>query len=130
MNKEMENIRETDSGNDYFATEILGELKRENERKERENERKEHTIRTLIKVIVGIVVVAIFAIAGVTGGFLWYLNQYDFSSTSATYTDADGVYTLVDSEGNVISADLTPEELEMILNGYSEVGQSDDQTQD
>lgn len=119
MSNEVEYTRETESGNDFFATEILGELKRENERKER-------IIKSLIKVVVGTIVVALVGIAGVTGGFLWYLNKYDFSSTSATYTDADGVYTLVDSEGNVISADLTPEELEMILNGYSEVGQSDD----
>ena len=123
MSSEVEYQRETESGNDYFATEILGELKRENERKER-------VIKSLIKVVVGTIIVALVGVAGVTGGFLWYLNQYDFSSTSSIYTDADGVYTLVDSKGNVISADLTLEELEMILNGYSAVGQSDDQTQD
>lgn len=123
MSNEVEYTKEAESGNDYFATEILGELKRENERKER-------IIKSLIKVVVGTIIVALVGIACVTGGFLWYLNQYDFSSTSATYTDADGVYTLVDSEGNVISADLTPEELEMILNGYDAIGQSDNQTQD
>lgn len=123
MSNEVDCTKETESCNDYFATEILGELKRENERKER-------IIKSLIKVVVGTIIVALAGIACVTGGFLWYLNQYDFSSTSATYTDADGVYTLVDSEGNVISADLTPEELEMILNGYDAVGQSDDQAQD
>lgn len=123
MNEVTEYTKEPESGNDYFATEILGELKRE-------NERKEGIIKSLIKVIVGTIIVALIGIAGVTGGFLWYLNQYDFSSTSATYNDADGVYTLVDSEGNVISADLTPEELEMIMSGYYQVGQSDDETQD
>lgn len=123
MSNEVEYTRETESGTDYFATEILRELKLENERKER-------IIKSLIKVVVGTVAVALVGIAAVTGGFLLYLNQYDFSSTSATYNDADGVYTLVDSEGNVISADLTPEELEMIMNGYGEIDQSDDQTQD
>lgn len=123
MSSEVDYQRETESGNDYFATEILSELMRENERKER-------IIKSLIKVVVGTIIVALVGVAGVTGGFLWYLNQYDFSSTSSIYTDADGVYTLVDSNGNVISADLTLEELEMILNGYSAIGQSDDQTQD
>lgn len=130
MTNEVEYTKDTESGNDYFATEILRELKRENERKERENERKERIIKSLIKVIIGIIIIAITAIAGITGGFIWYLNQYDFSGTSSVYNEADGVYALIDSEGNVISADLTQEELEMIYNGNSKSSQSYDQTQD
>lgn len=44
------------------------------------------------------------------GGFLVYLGQYDYVSTT-TY-EATGVYTLIDTYGNVISEDITPEMLE------------------
>lgn len=118
---ETENVNER--SNDYFATEILGELKEENLRKSR-------TIRSLIKGIIATVAIAVVAIGGTIAGFLWYLNQYDFSGTSSTYNDADGVYALIDSEGNVISADLTKEELEMIMNGNSAGSESNYQTQD
>lgn len=52
-------------------------------------------------------------------GFIWYLNQYDFTST----IEQNGVYTLVDSEGNIISSDITPEQIEKIMeiiNGKSQ----------
>ena len=45
------------------------------------------------------------------GGFIWYLNQYDFEST----IEQNGVYTLIDSQGNVISSDITPEQVESIM---------------
>lgn len=45
------------------------------------------------------------------GGFIWYLNQYDFESS----IEQNGVYTLIDSQGNVISSDITPEQIEKIL---------------
>lgn len=44
-------------------------------------------------------------------GFIWYLYQYDFAST----IEQTGIYTLVDSEGNVISSDITPEQIEKIM---------------
>lgn len=43
--------------------------------------------------------------------FIWYLNQYDFSSS----VEQTGVYTFSDSEGNVISSDITPEQMKEIL---------------
>ncbi|MCM1057246.1 MAG: hypothetical protein NC517_06535 [Firmicutes bacterium] len=46
--------------------------------------------------------------------FIWYLYQYDFTAT----IEQTGVYTLLDSRGNVISSDLTADdiiEIERIL---------------
>ena len=45
------------------------------------------------------------------GGFIWYLNQNDFESS----IEQNGVYTLIDSQGNVISSDITPEQVERIM---------------
>lgn len=76
-----------------IAMELLGELKTQNKR--------------LIRVIAGLMVM----IALIVGGFLLYLYQYDFSGT----IEQSGVYTLVDSNGNVISSDITPDQMEEIL---------------
>ena len=43
----------------------------------------------------------------IVAGFLIYLYQYDFTAT----VEQTGVYTLMDSQGNVISSDLTPEDI-------------------
>ena len=52
--------------------------------------------------------------------FVWLWNQYDYESS----TELSGVYNLVDSEGNVISSDLEPEDvlriLEELNNGNSQ----------
>ena len=52
---------------DFLATELLHELKLENERKDRQ-------LGNLHKTLVGIVVGALCAILMVVGGFIWYLN--------------------------------------------------------
>lgn len=55
------------------------------------------------------------------GLFVWLWNQYDYEST--TTTEYSGVYNITDSEGNVITSDLTPEDVIHImetLNGKSE----------
>ncbi|MGN1230055.1 MAG: hypothetical protein ACI4T5_10450 [Prevotella sp.] len=103
---------EQDQGQDFIVSMLLAELKSENDRKGR-------LIQGLVKVICG----CLIAILATVGGFLWYLNQYDFSSTETITTTATGVYALIDSEGNVIAQDLSPEEIEAmmeVLNGYSE----------
>lgn len=55
-----------------------------------------------------------------------YLWQYDFTST----IEQNGVYTLVDSQGNVISSDITPDQindiLEIINNGKYESNKETD----
>ncbi len=47
----------------------------------------------------------------IVAAFVWLWNQYDYTSS----TELSGVYNLVDSEGNVISSDLTPEDVSRIL---------------
>ena len=83
-----------------IAMEILGELKSQNERLMDVNKKLIHGIYGLI-ILVGLLV----------GGFLLYLWQYDFSGS----IEQNGIYTLIDSEGNIISSDITPEEMEDIL---------------
>lgn len=43
--------------------------------------------------------------------FVWLWNQYDYESS----TELSGVYCLVDSQGNVISSDLEPDDVLRIL---------------
>lgn len=95
-----------------IAMEILGELKTQNERLMDFNKKLMNSIKWLI-VLAGLIV----------GGFLLYLYQYDFSGT----IEQSGIYTLVDSNGNVISSDITPEQMEEILkiiNGKDENNQN------
>lgn len=56
---------------DFIVTGLLSELKAE-------NIRKDVVIRGLIKVICGVVAAVLVVVAG----FLLYLNQYDFGSTT------------------------------------------------
>ena len=92
--------------NDYIATEMLAEIKQNSKRWFRA------TIALLVAWLITI------------GGFLWYLNQYDFSSTSttsySTVKDADGLYAIIDSEGNVIASDIPDNQVEEYLNGICE----------
>lgn len=117
VEKENLNVQEQGTG---IAMEILGELKRQNERlveinknqSERLAEASKNQSRTITKfiVLVGLVV----------AGFLLYLYQYDFAGS----IEQNGVYTFSDSSGNVISSDITPEQmndiLEIINNGKNE----------
>ena len=47
----------------------------------------------------------------VTLAFVWLWNQYDYESS----TELSGVYNLEDSEGNVVSSDLDPDDVVRIL---------------
>lgn len=76
-----------------LALEMLGELKEQSKR--------------WFRAFCIMVAVEVATIAG----FIWYLNQYDFTSS----IEQTGVYTLIDSSGNVISADITPEQAKEIL---------------
>lgn len=76
-----------------LAMEMLGELKEQLKRCHR-----------IILILIGVVVATV-------AGFLLYLYQYDFEST----IEQNGVYTLIDSQGNVISSDITPEQIESIM---------------
>ena len=47
----------------------------------------------------------------ITGLFVWLWNQYDYESSN----ELSGVYNLVDSQGNVVSADLEADDVIRIL---------------
>lgn len=69
---------------------------------------------------------AIIAVIIIVAGFLWYLNLYDFSTT----TEAQGVYVVVDSTGTVISSDIPPEQVKEILELINSGTSQDDQIKD
>lgn len=93
-----------DEGQDFIATELLSELRLENDRKSKLIIQKDKTI----KFITTLLLIVILSIVGV---FIWYLNQYDFTSEQTV----SGVYALVDSDGNVVAQDITPEEYKKIM---------------
>lgn len=97
-------------GEDFIVSELLSELKAENSRKDKQ-------IQSLHKAIATITAVALCTVLLVVAGFLWYLNQYDFSATTTETITAEGVYAIVDSEGNVIGSDFTAEEIQSLLKG-------------
>lgn len=97
-------------GTDFIVSELLSELKAENGRKERQ-------IHRLNKTLAATVLASLVAVLLVVAGFLWYLNQYDFSATTTETVTAEGVYAIVDSEGNVIGSDFTAEEIQSLLEG-------------
>lgn len=87
--EDMDNANEKE----VFVLELLSEIKEQSRRWFR---------AFLIMVAVEVLTIA---------GFIWYPNQYDFESS----IEQNGVYTLIDSEGNVISSDITPEQIEKIM---------------
>lgn len=76
-----------------LAMELLEELKRQNKR-----------LITALFIVISLWTATI-------GAFLLYLNQYDFSNS----VEQTGVYTFSDSQGNVISSDITAEQMKEIL---------------
>lgn len=106
---------------DFIVSELLSELKAENERKEKQ-------LKTAHSTLAIAIVAALLSILLVVAGFLWYLNQYDFSATSTeTITNsAEGVYAIVDSDGNVIGSDFTADEIQKFLEGVLNDGKSNE----
>lgn len=109
---------------DFIVSELLSELKAENARKDAQ-------IKTLHKSIIKLAVAAIAAVLLVIGSCLLYLNQYDFSSTENLTVEksAEGVYALIDSDGNVVGYDFL-EEVSDSGESYSESGTSQNQYED
>ena len=99
-------------GPDFIVSELLSELKAE-------NTRKDSQIKSLHKVVATTIVIMVATVLATIGGFLWYLNQYDFSSSDTTTNNAEGVYALIDSEGNVVGTDLTAEDIEGLMEGLA-----------
>lgn len=106
-------------GHDFIVSELLSELKSENERKERQI----HRLNTTLAITIAVAMVSVLL---VVAGFLWYLNQYDFSATTTeTITNtAEGVYAIIDSDGNVVGTDFTADEIQGLLEGVNTDGES------
>lgn len=51
------------------------------------------------------------SLIAVVFAFVWLWNQYDYESS----TELSGVYCLVDSQGNVVTSDLDPDDVIRIL---------------
>lgn len=96
------------TGKDFVVSELLSELKAD-------GARKDLTIKSLQKNLLRTIIASFIVIVLIVGAFLLYLNQYDFSSTQTVENTAEGVYALIDSEGNTIAWDITPEELQCIM---------------
>lgn len=56
------------------------------------------------------------------GTFVWYLSQYDYTST--VENDAKGIYAIIDSNGNIISQDISPEMYQTFLEWWELNGDS------
>ena len=103
-----------DHNYDFLATEIFAELKanyvcmHQQLMAEKKSTRRERIFY----------LVTIFLIVA---GFLLYMYQYDYVSYETH--SAEGVYAIVDSDGNVVATDLTEDELAEIV-GYND-GESD-----
>lgn len=90
--EDRDNMKEKEE-KEVFVLELLSEIKEQSRRWFK---------AFLIMVAVEVLTIVVF---------IWYLNQYDFEST----IEQNGVYTLIDSQGNVISSDITPEQIERIM---------------
>lgn len=63
------------------------------------------------KRVFALLIIVLILWAATIGGFVWYLNQYDFVSS----IESTAVYSIIDSSGNVISSDIPQDQLERIL---------------
>ena len=94
-----DNVNKKDS-DEVFAYELLSDA-RDN------SERWFKAFCAMVKINI----IEVFVMLAMVFGFIWYLNQYDFVST----VEQTGIYTLTDSQGNVISSDITPEQIKEIM---------------
>ena len=63
---------------------------------------EQHKItRSMIKAGVAIVIAAFIALASITGTFVWYLYQYDYSSVTYTAESGDSGNAIINESGEV-----------------------------
>lgn len=98
---------------DFLATELMGELKEE-------NRRKDEMMQSMHKRFFVERVIYLGAVLFTVLSCLVYLYQYDFFTevTTTTTTTSTGFYSLVDSSGNTIAANLSEEAIESIMEGF------------
>lgn len=100
--KEKENSKETLD----IANELLQEMKLAAQRAH--------------KALITVALLWFVSVIAIVAGFLIYLYQYDFTAT----VEQTGVYTLMDSQGNVLSTDLSAEDIikieEILENGKNQ----------
>lgn len=87
-------------------------------------ENQSHTTQRLLKALTISVVAGVLGVLLTIAGFLWYLNQYDFTSTETSSIEASGIYTLVGDDGNIIAQDVAPETWESFLKWIEVNGES------
>lgn len=71
---------------------------------------RNHLVKILLRSIVAMFIAFAITVAAVVGTFIWYLNQYDFSSTTTTETteveantdDGGDASAIVNGNGEVI----------------------------
>lgn len=103
---------------DFIATEMLAEIKQSSKR--------------WFRIALALLCAWLITI----GVFIWYLYQYDFSGTSETTTtystvqNADGLYAIIDSDGNVIASDIPDDQLGEYLDGVGKSSKNDYQNND
>ena len=100
--KEKENSKETLD----IANELLQEMKLAAQRAH--------------KALITVALLWFVSVIAIVAGFLIYLYQYDFTAT----VEQTGVYTLMDSQGDVLSTDLSAEDIikieEILENGKNQ----------
>lgn len=67
----------------------------------------------IISLLKKVIFASFITIILIVAGFILYLLKQPNDTISTV--DATGVYNLVDSEGNVIATDLTPEDINKLM---------------
>lgn len=113
-NNKVLNAQKDKNKTEILATDILRDAKEQ--------------INALISILkVAIISIIVFGIASYiaisynNNKFLSYLEQYDFTAT----IEQTGLYTFSDSDGNVISCDIEPEQMQEILEVINGKNKSD-----
>lgn len=93
-----------------FASEMLAEIK-----------------QGMKRLWIALIVVLGFWFATI-GVFIWYINQFEYesSSTETITHSANGVYAIVDSDGNIIAQDATEAELDAFKEWWKLNGERDE----
>ena len=92
MEKVEKNIKELEREKSNFETMVQANM-----------ETARHWKHALVSII--------FAWLLTVAGFIWYIAQYDYVS----YNEAQGIYAMIDANGNIVSQDITPEQWEAFI---------------